>query len=64
MQVLLALHGNMSRLITSKWLQKNGVVTMEASEWNGLTQILKELFQAKTSTITMTLMLTFQLRRV
>lgn len=50
LMVLLALHGNMSRLITSKWLQKNGVVTMEASEWNGLTQILKELFQAKTST--------------
>ncbi|GAU34201.1 hypothetical protein TSUD_209830 [Trifolium subterraneum] len=48
--VLLALHGNMSRLITSKWLKKNGVVTMEASEWNGLTQVLKELFHAKTPT--------------
>lgn len=49
MQVLLALHGNMGRLITSKWLQKNGVCTMEASEWNGLTQILRELFHARSS---------------
>ena len=49
MQVLLALHGNMSRLITSKWLQKNGVCTMEASDWNGLTQILRELFHARSS---------------
>ncbi|KAH1163452.1 hypothetical protein GLYMA_01G164800v4 [Glycine max] len=47
--VLLALHGNMSRLITSKWLQKNGVCTMEASDWNGLTQILRELFHARSS---------------
>lgn len=49
MQVLLALHGNMGRLITSKWLQKNGVCTMEVSEWNGLTQILRELFHARSS---------------
>ncbi|KAL2988262.1 hypothetical protein AAZX31_11G076300 [Glycine max] len=47
--VLLALHGNMGRLITSKWLQKNGVCTMEASDWNGLTQILRELFHAGSS---------------
>ncbi|TKY70318.1 Histidine kinase 1 [Spatholobus suberectus] len=47
--VLLALHGNMGRLITYKWLQKNGVCTMEASEWNGLTQILRELFHARSS---------------
>ncbi|KAJ1408782.1 Signal transduction response regulator, receiver domain [Sesbania bispinosa] len=47
--VLLALHGNMGRLITSKWLQKNGVCTMEASEWNGLTQILRQLFNARSS---------------
>ncbi|MED6217410.1 Histidine kinase 1 [Stylosanthes scabra] len=47
--VLLALHGNMGRSITSKWLQKNGVFTMEASEWNGLTQILRELFHARSS---------------
>ncbi|KAJ1398676.1 Signal transduction response regulator, receiver domain [Sesbania bispinosa] len=47
--VLLALHGNMGRLTTSKWLHKNGVITMEASEWNGLTQILRELFHARSS---------------
>ncbi|XP_019446887.1 PREDICTED: histidine kinase 1-like [Lupinus angustifolius] len=49
--VLLALHGNIGRLITSKWLEKNGVFAMEASEWNGLTQILKELFNAGCSVI-------------
>ncbi|KAK7307473.1 hypothetical protein VNO77_40573 [Canavalia gladiata] len=47
--VLLALHGNMGRLITSRWLQRHGVCTMEASEWNGLTQILRELFHARSS---------------
>ncbi|KAE9612939.1 hypothetical protein Lal_00027487 [Lupinus albus] len=47
--VLLALHGNMGRFIASKWLQKNGVCTMEASEWNGLTHILRELFHARSS---------------
>lgn len=47
MQVLLALHGDRGRLTTSKWLQQNGVITMEASEWNGLTQILRELFHAR-----------------
>ena len=48
-QVLLALHGSMGRSVTSKWLQKNGVVSMEASEWNGLTQILRVLFHARSS---------------
>ncbi|XP_020217820.1 histidine kinase 1 isoform X2 [Cajanus cajan] len=47
--VLLAQQGNMGRLITSKWLQKNGVCTMEASDWNGLTQVLRELFHARSS---------------
>ncbi|KAL2333818.1 hypothetical protein Fmac_015031 [Flemingia macrophylla] len=47
--VLLALQGNMGRSVTSKWLQKNGVVTMEASEWNGLTQTLRILFHARSS---------------
>lgn len=51
MQVLLALQGNMGRLITSKWLQKKGVCIMEASEWNGLTQILRELFHHARSSI-------------
>ncbi|KAE9614589.1 hypothetical protein Lal_00012239 [Lupinus albus] len=49
--VLLALHGNVGRLITSNWLHKNGVFTLEASEWNGLTQTLKELFHARCSVI-------------
>ncbi|XP_004512149.1 histidine kinase 1 isoform X1 [Cicer arietinum] len=49
--VLLALQGNMGRLITSKWLQKKGVCIMEASEWNGLTQILRELFHHARSSI-------------
>ncbi|XP_054824898.1 histidine kinase 1 isoform X2 [Prosopis cineraria] len=44
--VLLALHGDTSRSITSSWLQKNGVCTLQASEWNELTQILRELFHA------------------
>ncbi|XP_041020043.1 LOW QUALITY PROTEIN: histidine kinase 1-like [Juglans microcarpa x Juglans regia] len=42
--VLLALHGRMGRLIMSQWLHKSGVFTMEASEWNELTQILREFF--------------------
>lgn len=33
----------------SKWLQKNGVLTWEASEWNELTQILGQLFRARSS---------------
>lgn len=49
MQVLLALHGSMSRLILSQWLRKNGVSNLEASEWNELTQILRELFQGSNS---------------
>lgn len=48
-QVLLALHGNMGRLIMSQWLRKNGVLTLQASEWNELTQILRQLFQARNS---------------
>lgn len=42
---LLALYGSMGRLIMSKWLRKHGVSTLEASEWNELTQILRDLFQ-------------------
>ncbi|GLT82627.1 hypothetical protein SLE2022_009880 [Rubroshorea leprosula] len=44
--VLLALHGNMGRFIMSQWLSKNGISTVEACEWNELTQILHELFHA------------------
>ncbi|CAB4318194.1 unnamed protein product [Prunus armeniaca] len=47
--VLLALHGSMGRLITSQWLRKNGVFTLATSEWNELTQILRELFQSRNS---------------
>ncbi|XVF18045.1 hypothetical protein REPUB_Repub10bG0177600 [Reevesia pubescens] len=45
--VILALHGSMGRLVMSQWLSRNGVQTLEASEWNELTQILYELFQAR-----------------
>ncbi|CBI17350.3 unnamed protein product, partial [Vitis vinifera] len=47
--VLLALSGSMGRLIMSQWLRKNGVFTWEASEWNELTQILGQLFRARSS---------------
>ncbi|CAA2935153.1 histidine kinase 1 isoform X2 [Olea europaea subsp. europaea] len=45
--VLLALNGRMTRMIMSQWLQKNGVYTYEASDWNGLTQNLQELFNVQ-----------------
>ncbi|KAF3440315.1 hypothetical protein FNV43_RR18599 [Rhamnella rubrinervis] len=47
--VLLALHGSVGRLIMSQWLRKNGLSTLEASEWNELTQILRQLFQGRNS---------------
>ncbi|XVF62203.1 hypothetical protein PTKIN_Ptkin08bG0198400 [Pterospermum kingtungense] len=46
--VILALHGSMGRLIMARWLSRNGVPALEASEWNELTQILHELFRART----------------
>ena len=49
MQVLLALSGSMGRSIMSQWLRKNGMFTWEASEWNELTQILGQLFRARSS---------------
>ncbi|XP_059623464.1 histidine kinase 1 isoform X2 [Cornus florida] len=49
LKVLLALSGKMARFTMSQWLQKNGMLTWEASEWNELIQMLQELFQAKTS---------------
>ncbi|XP_017701506.2 histidine kinase 1-like [Phoenix dactylifera] len=45
LKVLLALHGKQSRSIMSQWLRGKGVLTWEASEWNGLTQILQHVFQ-------------------
>lgn len=47
--VLLALRGNMGRSVMSQWLNKTGAFTVEASEWNELTQILRELFHAKSA---------------
>ncbi|KAJ8764378.1 hypothetical protein K2173_006118 [Erythroxylum novogranatense] len=44
--VLLALHGSMGRVIMSQWLHKIGITTLEISEWNELTQVLGELFNA------------------
>ncbi|KAM1529097.1 histidine kinase 1-like isoform X2 [Malus sylvestris] len=49
--VLLALHGSMGRLIMSQWLRKNGVFTLATSEWNELTQILRELFHSRNSSL-------------
>ncbi|XP_019172391.1 PREDICTED: histidine kinase 1-like isoform X2 [Ipomoea nil] len=49
MTVLLALNGRMGRLIMSQWLEKNGVDTCEASEWNELTQMLQRLSKTKTN---------------
>ncbi|CAN0918780.1 Histidine kinase 1 [Linum grandiflorum] len=46
--ILLALHGTMGRVVMSKWLQKIGLSTVGVSEWNELTQILRELFQSRT----------------
>ncbi|XP_047314872.1 histidine kinase 1-like isoform X1 [Impatiens glandulifera] len=48
MMVLFAINGKMGKSIMSQWLQKNGVLTCEASEWNGLTQILHQLFPVET----------------
>ncbi|XP_038721417.1 histidine kinase 1-like isoform X1 [Tripterygium wilfordii] len=45
--VLLALYGSMGRVVTSNWLRKNGVSTLQASEWNELTQMLRELFYCR-----------------
>ncbi|KAJ4963336.1 hypothetical protein NE237_023275 [Protea cynaroides] len=50
LMVLLALSGNMGRVIMSQWLRKNRVCTWEASEWNELTQIIREVFQDSSTT--------------
>ncbi|ONK79928.1 uncharacterized protein A4U43_C01F11910 [Asparagus officinalis] len=47
--VLLALKGSKGRFITSQWLKTNGIFTWEASEWNGLTQILQQIFKGDTT---------------
>ncbi|KAK6154029.1 hypothetical protein DH2020_013668 [Rehmannia glutinosa] len=45
--VLLALNGRMTRSIMKQWLQKKGVCTHEASDWNELTLSLQEFFKAR-----------------
>nr|XP_016455897.1 PREDICTED: histidine kinase 1-like isoform X1 [Nicotiana tabacum] len=47
MRVLLALNGRMSREIMSQWLERNGVHTCGASDWNELTQILQGISISK-----------------
>lgn len=47
MQVLLALNGRMGRVIMSQWLERNGVHTCGASDWNELTQILQGISISK-----------------
>ncbi|CAM8909503.1 unnamed protein product [Rhodiola kirilowii] len=41
--VLLALCGDLSRQTMSRWLRKNGVTTLEASDWNQLMDILSDI---------------------
>ncbi|XP_009612595.1 histidine kinase 1 isoform X2 [Nicotiana tomentosiformis] len=47
LRVLLALNGRMSREIMSQWLERNGVHTCGASDWNELTQILQGISISK-----------------
>lgn len=47
--MLLAQRGSMGTLIMSQWLHKIGVLPVVASEWNELTQILREIFHARSS---------------
>ncbi|CAH8350110.1 unnamed protein product [Eruca vesicaria subsp. sativa] len=43
--VLLSMSGSTARSIQSKWLRKHGIATVEASDWNLLTQIIRDLFE-------------------
>eukprot|EP01018_Ginkgo_biloba_P031355 Gb_07928 [translate_table: standard] len=43
--VLLALHGNISRLTISQWLKENGIQAYEASNWNELTETLSMVIE-------------------
>ncbi|KAK9713222.1 hypothetical protein RND81_06G012800 [Saponaria officinalis] len=47
LMVLLALSGNEGRLIMSQWLGRKGVCTLQASDWNELTQLLGKIFEDK-----------------
>ncbi|KAL9841083.1 Histidine kinase 1 [Arabidopsis thaliana] len=43
--VMLSMYGSTARMITSKWLRKHGIATVEASDWNELTQIIRDLLE-------------------
>ncbi|WCJ32650.1 histidine kinase 1 [Euphorbia peplus] len=45
--VMLALSASVGRVIMSQWLRKNGLSTLGVSEWNELTQVLRELFYVR-----------------
>jgi len=45
LQVMLSMYGSTARMITSKWLRKHGIATVEASDWNELTQIIRDLLE-------------------
>ncbi|XP_021727592.1 histidine kinase 1-like [Chenopodium quinoa] len=47
LMVLLALSGSTGRLIMSQWLDEKGVSTLQASDWNELTQMLRRIFKDK-----------------
>ncbi|XP_057543781.1 histidine kinase 1 [Amaranthus tricolor] len=47
LMVLLALSGSTGRLIMSRWLEGKGVSTLQASDWNELTQMLRKVFKGK-----------------
>ncbi|KAL2927745.1 Histidine kinase 1, partial [Bienertia sinuspersici] len=45
LMILLALGGNTGRSIMSQWLDRKGVSTLQASDWNELTQMLRRIFK-------------------
>ncbi|CAA7399662.1 unnamed protein product [Spirodela intermedia] len=45
LMVLLAVKGTIGRSTIFQWLRKKGIPTIEASDWNALTQILQENLQ-------------------
>ncbi|CAA6663217.1 unnamed protein product [Spirodela intermedia] len=45
LMVLLAVKGTIGRSTICQWLRKKGIPTIEASDWNALTQILQENLQ-------------------
>ncbi|KAH9621926.1 hypothetical protein KSS87_022205 [Heliosperma pusillum] len=47
--VLMALNGSKGRMSMSQWLGRKGVCTLQASDWNELTQLLGKTFEDKGS---------------